>query len=76
MKLKDLDLTLLKVEKREGISKQGKPYLFYTRRFIDQEGELLNLKFTNEVVSDPSLVLKLMAVKNVETTIDLNLYPS
>jgi hypothetical protein len=76
MLLKDNDLNLLQATKREGISKTGKPYLFYVGKFLDADGDVLNLKFGKVVVQDESVALKLLAVKNVPVTVDVALYPS
>ena len=76
MLLKDNDLNLLQATKREGISKTGKPYLFYVGKFLDADGDVLNLKFGKVVVQDESVAIKLLAVKNVPVTVDVALYPS
>jgi len=76
MTLKNSDLTLLTVIKREGISKQGLPYLFYQGRFLDDEGNVCELKFAKSVVDDSPLISKLMTVKNKPVTIDVSIYKS
>jgi len=76
MLLKKQDLQLIKVEKREGISKQGKPYLFYVGKFIDGDGDTAQLKFVNEVVADSKLVAKLMTAHNVPVSVDISIYSS
>jgi len=75
MLLKDNDLNLLSASKREGITKTGKPYLFYVGRFLDADGDVLNLKFGKVVINDETIALKLLSVKNVPVTVDVALYP-
>ena len=76
MILKSAELNLLKVEKREGISKLGKNYLFYEGKFLDDEGDVLSLKIGKQVTDVPALITKLLAVKNVEVVVDVALYPT
>jgi hypothetical protein len=74
--IKNIDLQLLKVVKREGISKKGNAYLFFDGRFLDQEGDVINLKINNKIAENTTQVAKLLSVKNVECNVDLALYPS
>jgi hypothetical protein len=76
MVLKDIDVQLIVAQKYEGISKQGKPYLFYTGRFLDSEGDVMQLKIGNNLVADTALITKIMATKNKPVTISLSLFPS
>jgi len=76
MIFKDVDVQLLGATKREGVSKQGKPYLFYIGKFLDQNGDVLDLKIGNKLVENEELVKKILVTKNKEVTITLGLYPS
>jgi hypothetical protein len=76
MILKNAELTLLNIIKREGISKLGKPYLFYEGKFVDDEGNVCNLKIGKPIIDNPAEITKLLVLKNVEVTADVSLYPS
>jgi hypothetical protein len=76
MIIKNIDLQLIKTEKREGTSKQGTPYLFYTCKFLDNEGDMILLKLSKPLLEDKKLIENLMSSINVPATIDLGLYPS
>jgi len=77
MIIKKLPFQLMKVEKREGTTgPNNKGYLFYVGKFLDEDGDLLNLKFQNKLTEDTQLALKLLAVKNVPVTVDLGLHPA
>jgi ABC-type microcin C transport system permease subunit YejB len=76
MVIKGIDLQLLKTEKREGMSKTQKPYLFYVSKFIDENGDMILLKLGNEMLKDEKLISKLMSAVNIPVTISLGLYPS
>ncbi len=67
---------MLNMNKREGISRQGKPYLFYEGKFIDDEGNICSLKLGKKVTDNEQQVLQLLSAKNVEVTLDLALYPT
>lgn len=76
MLLKNIDLNLLKVEKREGVSKQNKPYMFYVGKFIDADGDVCLLNFQNHIAGDSKIVEKLLKAKNLPVTLDISLYSS
>jgi len=64
------------MSKKEGVSRQGSPYLFYEGKFIDDEGNICSLKLGKEVLEDAELLQRLMSAKNVQVTLDLALYPT
>jgi len=76
MLLKNQDLRMLSMSKKEGISRQGTPYLFYEEKFIDDDGNICSLKLGKEILDNEQLLLKLLSAKNVEVTLDLALYPT
>jgi hypothetical protein len=76
MILKKQDLTMLNMSKKEGVSRQGSPYLFYEGKFIDDEGNICSLKLGKNVLEDEQLLLQLLTAKNKEVTLDLALYPT
>lgn len=76
MLIKKCDLQMIKIDKIEGISKQGKPYLFYTGKFMDSDGEQVSMKLGNNIANDAKVIKDLMAVKNIPVTVDVNIYSS
>jgi len=76
MILKNQDLTMLNMNKKEGISRQGAKYLFYEGKFLDDEGNICSLKLGKQILEDEQLLLQLLSAKNVQVTLDLELYPT
>jgi len=76
MLLRDVKLTLLKTHKREGVSKNNKPYLFYTGTFIDEDAKVCDMKFSS-VLTDQSIVAdKILNAKTGPVEVDISMYPS
>jgi hypothetical protein len=76
MILKNQDLTLLNMSKKEGVSRQGAPYLFYEGKFMDDEGNISSLKLGKDILGNAKLLAQLMTLKNTPVTLDLALYPT
>jgi len=75
MQLKNIKLTLLKANKREGVSSNKKPYLFYTGTFIDENAKVCALKFGTELEQKGSIP-EILELQNAPVTVDISLYPS
>jgi len=76
MIIKNIDVQLIKISKREGITKDGKNYLFYVAQMMDDKGELLSLKLGNEMVSNEKQLNLLLQTINKKAQVDLALYTS
>jgi hypothetical protein len=76
MLVKNVELQMLNVTKREGVSKLGKDYLFYVGKFVDTEGDVLDLKIGKTITDDEKKTIELMKLKNKEVIVDIALYPS
>jgi hypothetical protein len=76
MILKNVKLNLLKGIKREGITKSGEPYLFYMGKFLDEEGQISELKISQNVVDDKKLLDSIMSTVNEPCTVDVVFNPS
>ena len=77
MIFKNVKLRLVKVDKREGIaSDTKKPYLFHVGKYIDDEGNVVALKFGKKVEDDQVLIKKLADTKNVDCTVEIGVYPT
>jgi hypothetical protein len=77
MLIKNQKLMLLKTFKREGVKKNSdEHYLFYVGNFLDDEGAVLPIKFSQDVVDNKALWPKLLAGVKLPVEIDLALYPS
>ena len=77
MIFKNVKLRLVKVEKRQGVQKETNvPYLFYVARYIDDGGDVINLKFGKKVEEDEALMKRLIVAKNVDVVAELGVYPS
>jgi len=50
MNVRNAGLTVLKVYRKQGDGKNGKPYDFHTARVIDDEGEVFTLNLAKTVV--------------------------
>ncbi len=76
MIVKNIKLRLVKTEKREGLTTDKKPYLFYVVKVIDEDANVIQLKLNNKLEEDVELVKKLIVAKNVDINCDLGIYPS
>jgi hypothetical protein len=69
-------LTLLNAIKKQGIKKDGQPYLFYTASLLDSESNVLKMNLSNELSKNTALTTKLDTAKQVPCTIDFSIYQS
>jgi len=68
--------TLLNAIKKQGIRKDGQPYLFYTVSLLDSESNVLKMNLSNELSKNLALTTKLEVAKQVPCTIDISVYQS
>jgi len=71
MLVKNLPLTILKVNKREGVGKKsGKPYLFYNANVVDEDGNVFGFILSEDCVQEVG-ENNLLALRNrsVEATV-------
>lgn len=76
MLLKGAKLNLLTITKREGVTKLGKPYLFYQAKFLDDEMRLCDIKLGVSIMKNEPLLSKLMTLRNAPVVADIGLFPS
>jgi len=76
MRVTDLKLVLLKADKRQGTSKDGKEYLFYVATFLDENAKVITLKLGTDIVNNSTDLNAVLSRKTGPVTIDMNLYPS
>jgi len=76
MQFKDNALTLLKVQKKEGVGRtSGKEYKFFTANVVDADANVFQLNLADELVDSPEKVASLEALKNVQVTAVIEFKP-
>jgi len=75
MLVKNIALTLLKVQHKEGTGKaSGKPYSFYTATVVDEDANVFGFNLADEVVKAASPDV-LLALKNAAVIADVKFSP-
>jgi len=76
MIVKNVSLTLLKAEKKEGKGKKsGKDYLFYTATVVDEDANVFTFNLSDSITENASDVVKLLEVRNQSVTADIEFKP-
>jgi hypothetical protein len=76
MIIKNVELTLLKIDKRQGVGKtSGKDYLFYNASVVDAEANVFGFILDEKVVSEPKKLSELLSAKNVPIKADIRFSP-
>jgi len=76
MLIKNLELTLLKVNLREGKGKKsGKDYSFLNASVVDSDANVFGFILSEEVVKDEKVRAQLLSVKNVSIKADVEFKP-
>ncbi len=76
MIIKNIELTLLKIDRREGVGKKsGKDYLFYNASVIDSEANVFGFILDEKIVKDPERLSELLSAKNVPVRADIRFSP-
>jgi hypothetical protein len=76
MIVKNVDLTLLKLVKKEGVGKKsGKDYLFYNASIVDADANVFGFILDEKIVSDSKKLADLLSAKNVSARADIRFSP-
>lgn len=76
MIIRDVELTLLKIDKREGVGKKsGKGYLFYDASVVDDEANVFGFILDEKIVNDTDKLENLLSMRNVSITADIRFSP-
>jgi len=73
MILKNVPLTLLKVQLKEGVGKaSGKAYKFYTAQVVDEDANVFGLNVADSLANDKDALEELLEMKNsrIDATIE------
>jgi len=76
MVIKNQKVVLLNAKRFEGIKKDGKPFLFYTGTFLDEESNVLKVNFSNAISADAKIQKVLNEAQQIPVSIDLSVYQS
>lgn len=68
---KNVKVIFVKMTKKEGVSKAGKPYAFFDIKLADDEYNVFNVGLSRELSSSEKVVNELSALKNKECEVDL-----
>ncbi len=76
MIIKNIELTLLKIEKREGVAKgSGKNYMFYNASVVDTEANVFGFILDEKITKDADKLSDLLSAKNVPVQADIRFVP-
>jgi len=76
MIVKDVQLTLLKVQHKEGTGKKsGKEYSFYTATVVDDDANVFGFNLDDKLTTAKDAVETLLALKNVPIKADVRFLP-
>ena len=76
MIIKNIELTLLKIDKREGVGKKsGRDYLFYNASVIDDEANVFGFILDEQITKDAEKLSELLSAKNVSVRADVRFTP-
>lgn len=76
MIIKNVDLTLLKIDKREGVGKNsGKNYLFYNASVVDAEANVFGFILDENITRNAEQLAELLSAKNVLARADIRITP-
>jgi len=73
---KNVPLTLLKVQLKEGTGKTSqKPYRFYTASVVDEDANVFGFNLSDSLVDSPAKVEELLGMKNVRVECTVEFRP-
>jgi hypothetical protein len=76
MIIRNIELTLLKIDKREGVGKKsGKDYLFYNASVIDDEANVFGFIIDEKITKDTEKFSNLLSEKNIRVRADIEFIP-
>ena len=76
MIIRNIELTLLKIDKREGVGKKsGKDYLFYNASVIDDEANVFGFIIDEKITKDTEKFANLLSEKNIPVKVDIKFIP-
>lgn len=76
MIIRNIDLTLLKIDKRQGVGKKsGKDYLFYNANVVDDEANVFGFILDDKITSNQDSLQKLLSTRNASVKADIRFYP-
>lgn len=75
MLVKQIPLTILKVELREGVGKKsGKPYSFYNASTVDEDGNVFGLILAEDFAKEQGAT-ELQSLRNISVLADVRFNP-
>ena len=76
MIIKNIEFTLLKIDKREGVGRaSGKDYLFYNATLIDDESNVFGFIVNEKIIKETEKLADLLSAKNQPVKCDIRLFP-
>jgi len=76
MIIKDIKVKLLRADKLQGMSKEGKPFMFYVAHLLDEDANVLRLNLSNDLSNDSGLTSKLEDLREKIVTVSISLRQS
>jgi hypothetical protein len=76
MIINNVNLQLSRIQKYQGVSKDGREYAFYEGKFLDEDGLIYALKIDKYLFENEQNGLKLMSMKNVPVELEIDLRPA